>query len=69
MISDYLRPSAAAEYLGVSAQYLAKLRCLSSDGPTYSKIGRSVIYARTDLDKWVASRRRVSTSTMENELA
>ena len=58
----YLRPPAAAEYLGLSPSTLAKMR-LRGDGPPYSKCGpRVVIYSVEDLDGYLASRRRINTS-------
>ncbi len=35
---------------------------LKGDGPTYTKFGRLVLYAKRDLDEFLASRRRHSTS-------
>ncbi len=58
----YLRALAAAEYLGLSASTLAKMR-LRGDGPAYSKVGpRIVVYALFDLDEYLVARRRRSTS-------
>ena len=31
-------------------------------GPAYSKAGRNVVYHMQDLDAWLVSRRRLSTS-------
>ena len=59
--SDIVRPLEAAEYLTLSVQRLAKLR-LEGDGPRFIKIGRSVVYRRADLDSWLRSRTRNSTS-------
>ena len=56
-----MRPVAAAEYLSLSKQRLARLR-LEGGGPTYSKVGRSVLYLVGDLDAWLETRRRKSTS-------
>ena len=57
-----LRAPEAAHYVGLSASTLAKMR-LRGDGPMYAKAGpRIVIYDRGDLDAWLASRRRRSTS-------
>ena len=56
------RAPEAAEYLGLSASTLAKMR-LRGDGPVYSKAGpRIVLYDRIDLDAWLAARKRHSTS-------
>jgi len=60
--SKKLRAPAAADYLGLSTSTLAKMR-LRGDGPPYSKCGpRIVLYDIADLDGYVASRRRTSTS-------
>ena len=57
-----LRPPAAAEYLGLSASTLAKMR-LRGDGPIYAKAGpRVVVYDLRDLESWLAARKRTSTS-------
>lgn len=56
------RAPEAAEYLGLSASTLAKMR-LRGDGPVYSKAGpRIVLYDRADLEAWLATRKRHSTS-------
>jgi excisionase family DNA binding protein len=51
----------AANYLGLSASTLNKLRCTGS-GPVYFKLGRAVRYDPQDLDNWLAARRVSSTS-------
>ena len=53
----------AAKHLGLALQTLAKMR-LSGDSPPFYKLGRRVLYKRTELDSWVALRRRRSTSDM-----
>jgi excisionase family DNA binding protein len=53
--------SEAAKYLGVGASTLSKLRVFGG-GPVFLKLGRRVVYDRTDLDAWTQRRRRVSTS-------
>lgn len=52
---DNLRPREAARYLGLSESTLAKLRMRGSKnvGPNYVKLGRSVIYRRSDLKLWL----------------
>jgi excisionase family DNA binding protein len=57
----YLRPLEAADYLRLSVSTLAKRR-LSGEGPPYSKIGRAVLYRKSDLDDWLASRQLQNTS-------
>lgn len=57
-----LRTPAAADYLGLSASLLSKMR-LRGDGPIYSKAGpRAVVYDLADLESWLAARKRTSTS-------
>ena len=51
----------AAEYLGIAQQTLAKLRWAGTS-PPYFKIGRQVVYKRVELDAWLSTRRRRSTS-------
>lgn len=62
MQTKNLRAPAAAEYLGMSPSTLAKMR-LRGDGPIYMKAGpRVVLYDLADLDAWLESCRRKSTS-------
>jgi len=56
-----LRTPEAAQYMALSPSTLSKLR-LTGDGPPFCKLGRTVVYDPDDLDAWLASRRRVSTS-------
>ncbi len=56
-----LRTPEAAEYCGSSASTFEKLR-LKGGGPRFVKLGRRVVYDPADLDEWLASRRRTSTS-------
>jgi excisionase family DNA binding protein len=61
-----LRVTEAAEHLRLSKSTLDKLRVYGG-GPTYMKLGRTVIYAQDDLDAWMASRRRESTAVAAND--
>ncbi len=63
---EWLRPKAAAAYVRSSESTLAKKR-LKGNGPTYTKFGRLVLYAKRDLDDFLISRRRLSTSDTEKE--
>jgi predicted DNA-binding transcriptional regulator AlpA len=56
-----LKQTAAAEYLGVLESFLEKRRVYGG-GPRFAKIGRGVAYRRADLDAWIESRLRESTS-------
>ena len=51
----------AAEYAGLSVSFFNRAR-LAGDGPVFLKLGRRVVYDRADLDSWLASRKRRSTS-------
>lgn len=52
-----LRVKQAAAYVGVSKSYLDKARCYGG-GPTFVKLGTTVIYRSEDLDAWVAANRQ-----------
>ena len=60
-MSNNLTTEQAAIFLGLSSSTLAKLRVFGG-GPSFLKLGRAVRYAREDLDAWLTSRRRGSTS-------
>lgn len=51
----------AAEYIGLSASTMNKLR-VRGDGPEFLKLGRRVVYETRALDQWLAGKRRKSTS-------
>jgi excisionase family DNA binding protein len=57
----YFRPREAAEYLRSSESTLAKKR-LNGNGPPFVRIGRAIRYRRSDLDSWMSSSIRRSTS-------
>ena len=64
MVSEFpsvMTPREAAAYLSLSVGRLAKLR-LTGESPRFAKIGASVRYRRSDLDAWLQSRIRKSTS-------
>lgn len=63
-----MRPKQAAEYTGLSENHLAQMR-ISGEGPIFVKAGRFVIYRRVDVDAWIASRRRRSTSDLGAQAA
>jgi hypothetical protein len=59
----FLDSAEAALYLRLSRSCLAKWRCQGgSHNPAYHLCGRKILYAVADLDAWLASRRRRSTS-------
>ena len=57
-----LTPADAANYLRLSASWLAKSR-MRGYGPPYVKLGRSIRYREADLGQWMKSRLRLSTSS------
>jgi predicted DNA-binding transcriptional regulator AlpA len=58
----YVRTDEAARIVGLSRSTLEKMR-VRGDGPIHRKAGpRVVVYALDDLDAWLASRCRRSTS-------
>lgn len=57
----YFRPKEAARYVGGSNSNLAKRRMLGLP-PAYSKVGGRIIYDQEDLDEWIRSEKRLSTS-------
>ncbi len=57
-----MRTREAAAFLKLAASTLCKMRCRGG-GPPYSKSGaRIVVYDRADLEGWLHSRKRMSTS-------
>ncbi len=62
--NQYMRVPQAAAYTGLSISTLNKKR-LYGGGPAFSRVGGSrgaIIYAREDLDAWIAARRVGSTA-------
>lgn len=57
----YLRTPEAARFLGLSGRTLEKHRTYGT-GPRYRKIGGRVIYALDDLQSWVSTGAKQSTS-------
>jgi predicted DNA-binding transcriptional regulator AlpA len=53
----------AAALLGLSPRTLERYRC-TGFGPVYRKLGRRVLYRPADIDAWIASRVRSSTSDL-----
>jgi predicted DNA-binding transcriptional regulator AlpA len=51
----------AAAYVGCSPRTLEKWR-QTGGGPIYLKIGRAVVYRKSDLDRWLENCQRRSTS-------
>ena len=58
---EWMAPDRAAAYIDGSVSTLAKLR-LRGGGPVFCRIGHAVRYRRADLDEWLLSTSRRSTS-------
>ncbi|WP_417792790.1 helix-turn-helix transcriptional regulator [Terasakiella pusilla] len=56
-----LRVKDAATYCGLSASTLNKYR-VTGQGPMFHKVGRVVLYDTADLELWLESCKRRSTS-------
>ena len=57
----YLRSPELVAYLRVGKSTPAKWR-LTGFGPPYTKLGRTILYRKLDVDEWVANRLQRSTS-------
>ena len=61
-ILERLTRAEAAAYLGVNTQTLANWAHTGKVGIPHHKVGRKVIYMRSDLDSYLASTRRTQTA-------
>lgn len=59
--SPFVKTPEAAEYLRLRPATLERWRTVG-EGPPYRKLGRRVVYAIEDLQRFVRERRRSSTS-------
>jgi hypothetical protein len=48
---------------------LAKWACISSDGPKFDVLGRTVLYPRAELDAWVERRMQVGLRSTSDRRA
>jgi hypothetical protein len=55
--SEFLATDEAAQLLKTTPGSLAVGRCQRRDGPPFYKIGRKVLYRKSDLLSWVESHR------------
>jgi excisionase family DNA binding protein len=60
----YLRAGELAKYLGVSKATLAKQRCMGGGIP-FTRLGRCVVYKLDEVEIFLTSRKRDSTSGAE----
>lgn len=56
-----LNAEEVSKQLGLSVSTLAKMR-LYGTGPTYSKLGRRVVYRPEDIEEWITANKYCSTS-------
>lgn len=61
-ILERLTRAEAAAYLGVNAQTLANWAHTGKVGIPHHKVGRKVIYMKSDLDNYLAANRRSQTA-------
>lgn len=59
---DKLTPSEAANYLGVTPATLSVWRSTGRHNLPFVKVGHLVYYLRSDIDDWIFSRKKTSTS-------
>ena len=57
----YIRTEAAAAYIGSTPSTLTKWRVYGT-GPLWIKVGKNVLYDIMDLDQFMTSGKRLSTS-------
>lgn len=53
--------NAVADQLGVRPSCLARWR-VAGEGPRFAKLGKRVVYRQKDIDVWIESKVRSSTS-------
>lgn len=54
---DLIASEEVARELGVKNQTLAAWRCIGR-GPHFYKVGRAVMYSKSDIIKWIEAQRR-----------
>ena len=59
--TDLLATGEAAALVGLSPRTLERYR-VTGEGPRFLKLGRRVVYPRLELDNWLATKVRRSTS-------
>jgi len=58
---QHLRTAEAARYCQVSKSFLEQRR-IRGNGPSFFKLGKTVVYSTDDLVSWMETQRRMSTS-------
>lgn len=61
---EWMSPAEAAAHIGTTVQYLCKLRWHGGALPYYQPTGPGgkILYRRDEVDEWILSSRRTSTS-------
>ena len=58
---DRMNRQQAADYLGLTYSTLKNWACTGEGDLPYHKVGGRVYYRRSDLDKWLESRKRTKS--------
>jgi excisionase family DNA binding protein len=61
----WLAPKEAAYFLNVSIRTLERWRA-SGYGPPFHKVGRKILYLKSDLEEWITEKTYRSTSEYPN---
>jgi predicted DNA-binding transcriptional regulator AlpA len=64
METELMDSAAVAKMLGMNPNWPAVAR-MTGNGPRYLRIGRLVRYRREDVEEWLASKERTSTSSSD----
>ncbi len=64
--NNYLTAREAAHYVGIALSYLYKLTS-RKEIPFYRPLGRRILFAAEDLDKWVRSGRVASNEELQEQ--
>jgi excisionase family DNA binding protein len=59
---EFMDTQTAANYLGLKPQTLSAWRCSGRYRLPFLKVGRKVLYKKTDIDAWIGSRTRTNTA-------
>ena len=52
---DYMKPKEVSELMRQPVESMAVARCARRDHPPYLKVGRRILYKRTDVLAWLES--------------
>ena len=68
VVSEYMTPPELSALTGMKLQTLAAWRCRGG-GPPFTRIGASIRYSRTSVEKWLTARTGTSTTQLEAAFA